>query len=381
MKKKFLYGIMIIVLVAAGFMAVRAFFPRSSQQVPAKAQKKPLTVRVVIVSVAPISNILELTGSVRPYRAARLASAAEGPVLKVNVREGDWVKVGDTLLSIGRREGIEASIISLREDLKKEEDNLRRTQQLVETLALPGEDLDQAKANCEKARAALAKALETSGDYSITAPWNGMISRILVEVGNYTAPRVPLLEMYDPTTLIINVSVPERHAAHLKRGGQATVSLDAYPDTVFKATVSRVYPYLEERMRTRSIELELKDRVDILPGMFARVGLNAGTIDSALVIPAQALVATQNAGTIVYITTGGKAFQRTVRVGIEEGGRAQIIDGIQLGDSVIISGLTGLSNGTAVEIVDDSSSQKTTRAVSDKPDNGTLISKTTGSAK
>ena len=380
MKRIIFYGIILMLLVIS-FLTARMLFTRPSELVSAKAQKKATPVKVMPASIAPISNILELTGSVQPYRVARLASAAEGPVLNVGVREGDWVKTGDTLLTIGRREGIEASIASLREDVKKEEDNLRRIRQLVEISGLADEDLDQAKASNEKARAALAKALETAGDYSIIAPWDGMTSRILVEVGDYTAPRTPLLEIYDPNTLIISVSVPERYAAHLKRGVSARVSLDAYPDTTFKATVSRVYPFLDERMRTRNIELELKDKVDILPGMFARIKLNAGTIDTALVIPSQALVAAQNAGTFVYIATGGKAIQKAVMVGIEEAGRVQIKNGIQLDDSVIVSGLTGLSDGAAVSVIDESAIQTAAPTASSKPDNSASKSKTPGGGK
>ena len=162
MKRKILATIMFVVLLAGGVLLVCNIASSKEKDSPKEAPKKPQEVRVVSVTKSAISQTLELTGSVEPYRIAQLASPAEGPVLNLRVREGDLVKAGDTLLSIGRKKGVDALIFSFREDLKKEEDNLKRTQQLVQNDALPGEQLDQAKASYERARAQLTKAEETA---------------------------------------------------------------------------------------------------------------------------------------------------------------------------------------------------------------------------
>ncbi|MGM0654989.1 MAG: efflux RND transporter periplasmic adaptor subunit [Thermodesulfobacteriota bacterium] len=180
-KQSVLIILIIGVLAVAGIFFIRGVGPSGeSETSQSNNQKKPPRVRAIAATKAAISSGLELTGSVEPYRVARLASPAEGPVADIRVREADRVKAGDSLLFIGRKKGADALITSLREELKKEEDNLRRTRQLVEGEALPGEQLDQAGSAFEKVHAQLVQAEETARDYAIYAPWEGVVSRVNV---------------------------------------------------------------------------------------------------------------------------------------------------------------------------------------------------------
>ena len=323
---------------------------------PAKPGNSPL-VRVAPASKATISRSLELTGSVEPYRMARLASPAEGPVVGIQVREGDRVKAGDGLLSMGRKKGVDALIISLRDELKKEEDNLSRTRQLVENGALPGEELDQARSAFEKVRAQLVKAEETAGDYVVTAPWGGIVSRVIVKEGEFVAPRAELLEMYDPTSLVIRAAVPEKHAAEITAGMRVDVTLDAYPDQILHGRIERVYPYLDPRLRTRTMEVALDQLAELLPGMFARLKVRITEINDAVIVPVEALVTTPN-GQVIFVVEEGKAFARPVEIGIEEDNHMQIVTGLQSGDMVIIAGNEKLKDGAPVRLYTEDNSGK-----------------------
>jgi membrane fusion protein (multidrug efflux system) len=305
---------------------------------------------VISASKQEISSILELTGSVEPYRLAQLASPAEGPVLDLSVREGDRVKAGDRLLSIGRKEGIAALVVSLREELKKEEDNLRRTRQLVEGDALPGEQLDQARASYEGVRAQLVKAEESALDYDIVAPWDGVISRLLVKEGDFVPPRGALLEMYDPYSLVIRAAVPERYAAEVRADMRVGVSLDAYPESALEGRIVRVYPYLDPHTRTRNMEIVLAGPIDLLPGMFARLKLRMKTAKDAVVVPTEAVATTTAGQHVVFVVEGGKASIRQVETGIEEGNRVQIVSGLNPGDKVVVAGNEALKDGDPVRL-------------------------------
>lgn len=325
----------------------------NTQTAAPDASKKPVDVLVLTVQPSAIALTLEIMGSVVPFRAVQLASPAEGPVVSLVVRQGDRVRKGDTLLVIGRQEGAEAQIVSLLENVHKEEANLARVKRLLEINGNSREQFEQAKAAYELAKAQLVKAQESARDFSVIAPWDGMTSRLFVEVGdyNYSNPRKPLLELYDPTSLVIRISVPEQYSAHLKHQTPVSVMLDAYPDTIFQASISRIYPYLDERMRTRTVEVTLAGNVNLMPGMFARTKLRAGLIEAALVVPTEAIITTPDAASIAFVVVDGKARRRVVRTGIEEAGRVQITDGIQSGDSVIITGIMGLSDGRPVGII------------------------------
>jgi RND family efflux transporter MFP subunit len=358
MKKTVLILLIIGVLAVAGIFFIQGLGPSGEPETnQSNNQKKPPRVRAIAATKATISSTLELTGSVEPYRVARLASPAEGPVAGIRVREADRVKAGDSLLSIGRKKGADALISSLREELKKEEDNLRRTRQLCESEALPGEQLDQARSAFEKVRAQLVQAEETAQDYAIYAPWDGVVSRVNVKEGEFVAPRAVLLEIYDPASLVILAAVPEKHAAEVIAGMRVDVRLDAYPGDIMQGRIERVYPYLDSRLRTRTMEIILENPINLLPGMFARLKVLLKNIDDGIIVPLEALVTTPK-GQVVFVAEDGKAIARAVKTGIEADNRIQLVSGVQPGDKVIVAGNEKLKSGVAVSLAVDEKSGK-----------------------
>ncbi|BAN36880.1 RND family efflux transporter MFP subunit (plasmid) [Sulfuricella denitrificans skB26] len=315
-----------------------------------KAVEKAAPVRVEIVKKAPLVLTIALTGSVEAGRIAQLASPAEGPVLGVRVREGDLVKAGQVLLTLGRTEGATALVASSREDLKKEEDNLARTRRLVESGALAGEQLDSAAANAARMRALLVKAQETTRDYAVLAPWAGVVSKMKVRDGDFVAPRAPLAEIYEPKSLIVRLAVPEQEAARLALGMKAEVELDAYPGKRYAGSVSRLYPYLDIRTRTRTAEITVADVPNLLPGMFARAFLVRETLADTITVPAYSLAAIPGGGFAVFVAKDGKAVRRKVETGIEVDGRVRIVSGLDAGDKLIVAGQEKLKDGAAVKL-------------------------------
>jgi membrane fusion protein (multidrug efflux system) len=336
----------VVVITGIFFVCGRSTGENKENQ---SGNQMPPIVRVLPASKAAISRNLDLTGSVEPYCVARLASPAEGPVVDVRVREGDRVKAGHVLISIGRKQGIDALIASLREELKKEQDNLQRTRQLVESGALPHERLDQADAAYEKVNAQFIKSEETARDYCLRAPWTGVISHVIVREGEFVAPRTPLLEMYDPSSLVIRTAVSEQYAVEVTAGMAVNVELDAYPNATLEGRIERVYPYLDPRLRTRTMEIALDSAIYMLPGMFARLKVLLKSEHEAIVVPVEAVVMRPK-GAMVFIMDGGKAVGKPVKTGIEKGARIQITSGISAGDKVIVAGNEKLKDGVAVRL-------------------------------
>ena len=208
----------IAVIVLTGIYFIRHGATSTSETGQSGGLEKSPTVRVIPASKASLSQSLSLTGTAEPYREAQLASPAEGPVLALRVREGDQVHTGDLLLSIGRKTGTDALISSLEKELKTEADNVRRTRQLVEKESIPAEELDRARTAYEKVKAQLIQMEEKARDYDVTAPWDGVVSRVAVKAGQFVGARTVLLEMYDPASMVIRAAVPEKHALRVLPG-------------------------------------------------------------------------------------------------------------------------------------------------------------------
>lgn len=342
-----------ILVVGLGVWAIATYrHSHETAEKPLPKKPKPLVVTEP-VQKGEISSTLQLTGSVEATRVARLASPAEGPIYDSQVREGDSAKRGQKLLRIGRKTATEALLRSAEQELRTETEELGRIEKLVESGAIPKDQLDLAKARRARTMAQLEKVKESSQDYDIEAPWDGIISKVLVADGNYVAARTVLVEMFDPTSLVIRTAVPEAHSQQIQPEMEVSVKLDAYYEKKFHGKIDRIYPELDRRMRTRIAEVKLSDEVKLAPGMFARLNLTMKSEKDAVVVPSEAVIVTPEGLQVAYVIEEGKAIQRRVKTGIEAGGKTQILSGLQEGEMLVIAGNEKLRNGTEVRLQGD----------------------------
>jgi len=343
-------GIMVLCLIGWGILELGASKGATDSRQPTKP--KPLVVTQA-VQKGEIANTLELTGSVEATRVARLASPAEGPVSDARIREGDAIRQGQRLLSIGRKKATEAMLASAEQDLKTEKEELVRIEKLVESGAIPKDQLQLAKAKHARMTAQLEKMKESSADYDIEAPWDGIISKVLIADGNYVAARNVLVEIFDPSSLVVRTAVPEAKSQDIQLAMEVSMKLDAYNGKSFRGKVVRIYPELDRRMRTRTAEVELVDEAKLVPGMFARLSLKLRSAKDALVVPSEAVIVTPKGLRVAYVVEGGKAVQRKVVIGIEGAGKVQIVSGVQPEEQIVIAGNEKLKDGVEVRVQGD----------------------------
>lgn len=347
MKRYVLLGAAIVVIGVAVWFAVF----RHGAGTAEVAQSKPVPlVRVDTVRTGSISELLEITGSIEATRVARLAAPVEGPVVQLAKREGDRVRPGELIVRIGRNRAAAALLASAQEDLTRQEQEVARIEQLVQRGAIASEQLDWARAQLERARAAHVRAREGMDDFVLSAPWAGVVSRVEVAEGNFAAPRTPLVEVYDPASLVIKCAIPEARSSVVKPGMKIAVQLDAYPGRQLHASVSRVYGELDRRTRTLAVEARPDERLPLLPGMFARLNVPLKTVPDAIVVPSDAIVITATGQRVVFVMKDGKVARKIVKTGIEARGRVQIIHGVAPGDVVVVAGNESLKDGAKVRV-------------------------------
>ncbi len=346
-----LVGVIVVAALAAGLGFVFLKYGLLSSG-KGKAVKKPKPlVTVQKVQLGSIAEVVELTGSVEPVIFARLASPAEGPVLRCTVREGDKVTKGEKIVLIGRKSGIESLLKSAEEDLKAEKEELERIEKLVESGAVAKDQLQNQRAKYMRMQAQFERMKESNADYDIVIPWDGVVSKVLVAVGNYVNARTVLVEIFDPKSLVIKVAVPEAQSQQVSLGMETPVILDAYPGKTFQGKVSRIYPDLDRKMRTRTIEITLTDPVELAPGMFARVEIPIKRVEQTIVVPQEAVLVTIKEKKIAFVIENGKAAQREVVTGIESKGMVQILKGLEPGEELVVAGNERLKTGMEVSIL------------------------------
>ncbi len=360
-----------------------------------------LTGETVAVESVVIAATVEGPISYCPWREGdRVESTAESPTKLIEISREVYraeVKAAEAALEVAtaKLEDLKAgtrpeeilkateTVRQLEESANFAKSDLERITQLVESGSLPGEALDKARveyvaeqaklsaarrnlemleegytrtaiavqeAVVKEADAKLDLARARFGECVILAPFSGTITRVHVRAGDMAAPRAPLLEMADLSSLVIRVAVPEAHVPAVQEGTAAAVVLDALPGKSFTGKVTRVYPELDRRMRTRTVELVLDQPVALMPGMFARVRLELEFVDGAVTVPLQAVSVTPTGAQAVFVVVDGKAIQRKVRTGIEQIGRVQVLTGLEVGEKVVIAGQEKLKDGIEVRV-------------------------------
>ncbi len=413
-----------VILIAGSISFSNIVFEKKQKEPPPPAKTKPpAMVQVITAELSSISRTQELTGEVTATESVVISAMLEGPVVFCPWREGDRVKAGEKLIEIDRRVTraelqiakaqlslAEAKLADLKsgtrpEEILKAEETVRqmaesyafskldfqRTNQLVESGALPKETLEKAKveyisdearlASAEKhlemlkngptrtsleveqaavmvTRANLALAEAKLAERVITAPFSGTIIRVNVRPGSLAIAKAPLIEMIDPASMVVRFAVPEKMAASIQQGMKLEVLLDAYPGLPLTARVTRIHPELDQGTRTRTAEAVINGKTEILPGMFVRVKLHLESADNVIVLPVEAVVKRQAAERVVFIAEDGKARVQKVTTGIETGSHIQIVSGVRPGDKVIVSGNEKLKDGAATALAPKSSAGK-----------------------
>ena len=171
----------------------------------------------------------------------------------------------------------------------------------------------------------------------------------LVEAGDSM-----LVKIADVTRLRLVLAVPERQVAHVRPGTQVEVRLDALPGRTLKAAVTRVGGALDARSRTLPVEVELDNAArELQPGMYARLTMTLAPKAPSVTVPGGALLTTLAGDPYVFVVVEGKAQRREVRLGLDDGSRVEIVEGLAEGERVILGRPTALRDGDAVEVVRD----------------------------
>lgn len=321
------------------------------QPAATKKQAPPPAVSVEQIEPGLFTRSIELTGSVEPTRVATLSSPAEGPVMECAIREGDRVVTNQILLRIGRDTSAAASLAAAREELERQKREFDRIEALVAQKALAAEQLDMARSSLENARAKLAGARQVSSDYDVRAPWPGLVSRVHIADGKYVAPRAPLVDLFDPSSLVLRFQVPEQYALAVKEGDVLQARFDAFPDQSHHLKIVRAYPELDRRLRQRTFEASLPlDTDEFQPGFFARIHVDLERIESAVTVPVEAVARNADGQASVYIVVDDAAVATTIETGFEQGGRVLVSQGLAPGDAVIVRGIERIRSGTAVQV-------------------------------
>jgi RND family efflux transporter MFP subunit len=128
--------------------------------------------------------------------------------------------------------------------------------------------------------------------------------------------------------------------------------VDAFPDRPFTGKVHSVYPALDEETRSLKVEIRL-DNTELLlkPGMFARVTLITKNKDDVVIVPRDVVLGGMVDEPYVYIVKGETAHKRLVKIGVKQGDKWEILDGLEPDEMLVVNGMNYLVDDSKVRVV------------------------------
>jgi membrane fusion protein (multidrug efflux system) len=182
------------------------------------------------------------------------------------------------------------------------------------------------------------------------APFTGIIGLRSVSVGDYVKEGADMVNLEAVDPLKVDFRVPEIYLTQLGVGQSLQLTLDAMPGKTYEGKVFAINPLLDAAGRSVVIRAQVKNQDAALrPGMFTRVRLLTRDLQETLVVPEQAIVP-QGEEWFVYRVVDGKAQRAKVDIGQRRDGKAEIIKGLQDGDTVVTAGQLKLREGVPVQI-------------------------------
>jgi HlyD family secretion protein len=317
-RKLLVISAVIVVLAALVFFNIRS------------GRKSRAEVTVSEVARRDITRQITASGNIQPRKRVNVSASAIGKITRLAVEEGDHVETGDFLLEIdptpyrsavdqlraavrGARASLDVEIASL----EKAKYDYEKTLELSKKEFVSADELrdaqiavDIAEARVESARetlaqheASLAKAQHELDQIRITAEMSGIITALNVEegesaiMGTMNNPGTVLLTIADLSEMEAEVSVDETEVVFVEAGQDASVTLDAFPDTSFAGVVSEVgnsairgqLGFGQESVDFKVVVTITEAIPNIRPGLSASVDITVARAENVLTIPIQCL--------------------------------------------------------------------------------------------
>jgi membrane fusion protein, multidrug efflux system len=358
----------------------------------------PLAITTTAIESRPIDRYLRVTGSLMADAQAEVSAETAGRVIETPVERGSRVSEGALLIRISPSETsaqlqeaeanaaqIEArlglvagqpfdrqrvpDVMNAKASLELAEAEFNRMRSLVDQKVISQSEFDQRRTqleaarqsyqmaqnvadqsyrSLEAARARVALARKAVADTAVRAPLTGLVVERQVSVGDYVTKgaRVATVVRIDP--LRVELTVPEQHVALIKVGQAVRLTVDAYPNEVFEATIRFVSPALRSDQRALTVEAVASNKDGRLkPGLFATALVRQPDAAPALLVPASAVETT--AGTSrIYVVKDNRVEARIVTTGEKVDANVELTSGVSKGDVVAVEPKGRLSDGQVV---------------------------------
>lgn len=346
-----------------------------------------MAVEATTVRLMAMRDDAEAVGSLKSRRSVVVRPEVGGRITQLNFRDGERVHKGQVLVQFDDQLP-RAQVLQSQAELSIAQANHKRNQELVAQGFISQRSVDESAANLEVAQAKLALAQATAARLRILAPFDGIAGIRGVNVGDYLKDGADIVNVEDLDAVYVDFRLPERLQAKVRKGQAASVTFDALPGMQYTAVVQAINPQIDADGRSLAVRGCIDNRkLELRPGMFARVTAVFGERSDARVVPEESVVPDARSPYVLRVVEGKepgtRIAQRTpVKLGARQPGWVEVVDGLSPGDTVVTAGQQRLQrDGMVVRVVEVGKSEGKTDGKSEAKAEGKGGGKAEGGAK
>jgi RND family efflux transporter MFP subunit len=344
--------------------------------------QRPLApVRVQAVTMHDVGSAQRYSASISPYTQVALDFKVSGYVRKIlqrqgadgrmrDVQEGDAVPKGTVLARLNDSDfvdkvnGAKAQLAAAQAELTKATQEWKRASNLWTTHSITAPDYDRARkdydtgrAQVDGARSQLAEAQLNLSYCALSTPMNGVVLQRNIEVGSLASPGATAFQLADVSSVKAVFGVPDVVLPGLQMGSALTLVTDSLPTVEFHGRVTAIAPSADAQNRVFNVEVTVPNPENQLKvGMVASLQLGEGKLPAPVpVVPLTAIVRDPNTAYAVFVVDERDgafiAHLRAVRLGDVYGNVIAVSDGLAVGDRVIVTGATLVTDGQHVQVI------------------------------
>ena len=296
----------------------------------------PVIVDVIIAERQAITDVIEANGTVVANEFQELRPEISGRLTYLNISEGNSVAAGTVLAKIYDAD-LQAQLAKARVQLELAQKTVQRFKKLLDISGINESDYDIAVNQVNSFKADMVYTQALINRTIIRAPFSGVIGLRQVSPGAYVSPATVLATLQQISKVKIDFTVPQNYSNIIKKGAVLDVELNAGNHNMGRARIIATEPGANTDTRNLKVRAVLAE-ANINPGAFVKVFLNAGEGKTSIVVPTNCIIPNDKDNQVVLVKNGMANFVN-VQTGIRQANTVEIVSGINVGDSVVVTGV------------------------------------------
>lgn len=301
-----------------------------------------------IVTTQPFAENIEVPGSIIANEGTEIHPEVSGRIVALNVAEGKYVSRGTLLVKLYDGD-LQAQLKKVMVQLDIAKKTEERQAQLLKIQGISQQDYDLSLLQVNNLRADIDIIRTSISKTEIRAPFSGKLGLKNISPGAYITPTTIIAVINQVDQLKLDFTIPEKYTSQIRIGQIVSFSYEG-SSAKFNAKVSATESSVAENTRSLSVRAIVQNKdAGLLPGAFAKVELHFDPNPNAILIPTQAILP-QARGKKVIVYNGGIAKFKDVETGIRDSARVQITKGLNVGDTIVTTGLLSIRPDGKIQI-------------------------------